>query len=108
MGHLNYRKWSESVKNVQVFVYKIMQAKVPVIIICLLCLIGIYFPNRHAIHYSYIEDENILQELQVQSSFLELNLKTCRYQNLIHENYESNVNDIYVEKTFVKPDRGIH
>lgn len=66
-----------------------------------------YFPGRHAVHYNYIEDELISSELLIEKrTNIEPNLKPCNYYDLIVNNYEVDINDIYNEKDIHAPQPG--
>lgn len=84
-----------------------MYTKATIVFIGIISLIGIYFPSRHAIRYRYIKDENILSELEAQNSLhTEYNLKNCDYKNLIYNSYDFEIKDIYLQKNFIKPNKG--
>lgn len=66
------------------------------LIVCVVVLVAIYFPNRHARHYSYVHDNNVLHELIPSTGKNDpTNLKICSYEQIISNGSEVDRNNIY-------------
>lgn len=62
----------------------------------LIVLIGIYFPTRHARHYKYVEDHEILDELiKLNRNSLETNLNVCSYEDIVLNGSEIDQSQMY-------------
>ncbi|KAJ8922093.1 hypothetical protein NQ315_004025 [Exocentrus adspersus] len=69
-----------------------------------LIIVSIYFPARHARHYSYILKDNISSQLKLHEPRNKLpNLKTCTYQNIILNSEDVDINSINERKSFQQP-----
>ncbi|KAJ8943109.1 hypothetical protein NQ318_011875 [Aromia moschata] len=70
-------------------------------------IVAVYFPARHARHYSYISTENIYKELVfIQPKNGDYNLKNCTYQDTILNNEDIKITSITKKKKFRKPYAG--
>lgn len=76
-----------------------------IFVISAVLIVAVYFPARHARHYEYVVDEDILKEL-VTSKNSQGNLKTCSYQNIILNNSDIEFDKFDWKAEFKKPLKG--
>ncbi|XP_050518661.1 beta-1,4-galactosyltransferase 2-like [Diabrotica virgifera virgifera] len=70
----------------------------------LIIAIAVYFPSRHARHYSYIPLDDIKDELDLEwPQYVNYDLKNCSYENILRDNNEVDISTITEEKQFEKP-----
>ncbi|CAG9840993.1 unnamed protein product [Diabrotica balteata] len=66
--------------------------------------VAVYFPSRHARHYSYIPLGDIKNELNLEwPQHVNYDLKNCSYENILRDNNEVDISTITEEKHFLKP-----
>lgn len=78
------------------------------LLLCIVIVIAIYFPARHARRYNYIEDSEILNELVISNVRQNnTNLKVCTYEDLILNSRENEYSEIYKIQEFERNVKGI-
>ncbi|VEN33865.1 unnamed protein product [Callosobruchus maculatus] len=65
-------------------------------------IVAVYFPTRHARHYSYIKVENVASEIEWNAP-AEPRSKNCSYENLILNNVDIDIRSIYDYRGEHKP-----
>ncbi|KAL3285421.1 hypothetical protein HHI36_019523 [Cryptolaemus montrouzieri] len=74
------------------------------IIIVSAIIIGIYFPSRHARHYSCVKNENVLDSLYYEQKMAHHNLKNCNYEDVVFmPGNDISIEDVSDEKIYLKP-----
>lgn len=70
-------------------------------------IVAIYFPDRHARHYNYINKENILKQIKLQEpTTIYSNLRSCTYQDIILNNVDVEIKTITDYQPFQRPFSG--
>lgn len=84
-----------------------MFSKCLLAVLCVVLIIALYFPARHARHYEYVDDNDILNELVITEELATRNdLKSCSYKNLILNGSDVEFGEFYRSVQFEKPENG--
>ncbi|CAG9760610.1 unnamed protein product [Ceutorhynchus assimilis] len=73
-------------------------------LLCLTALfVAVYFPARHARHYEYVAQENVLKEIVLNNHPHFSNKPNCTYEDIVSSSHVIQVSDITKQQNYIAP-----